>query len=108
MYVNKHMGLRRKVSLVDRHESNGVESFNKQIKRHLASIIYDSKYEKEWDDDAFIACIMDNLNNLPRVQTGGYTSMELAYGLPLPEGMCHSIGKTSIDDNTRYTDAFLR
>ena len=101
--LNKHLGLRRKVSLVDRHESNGVEPFNKQVKRHLSSLIYDSNYEKEWDDDAFIACLMDNLNNLPRVQTGGYTSMELVYGLPLPQGMGYGLGKTRKDDNTEYT-----
>ena len=102
--VNRYMGLKRKVSLVDRHESNGVEPFNKQIKRHLSGIIYDSKYDKEWDEDAFIACIMDNLNNLPRVQTGGYTAMELVYGLPLPQGMGYGLGKTKKDDNTEYTE----
>ena len=102
--VNRYMGLQRKVSLVDRHESNGVEPFNKQIIRHLSGIIYDAKYEKEWDDDALIACLMDNLNNLPRVQTGGYTSMELVYGLPLPQGMVYGLGKSKNDENTEYTE----
>lgn len=90
--LNKYLGLERKVSLVDRHESNGVEPFNKQIVRHIRAILYDLEYEADWSDERVLSTIMDNLNNLPRDSTGGFTALETHTGIPLPEGLGLNIG----------------
>ena len=44
------MGIRRVISLVDRHESNGVEGPNKQILRHLRTLVHDLRIPKKWSD----------------------------------------------------------
>ena len=40
------LGVRHVVSLVDRHESNGVEGRNKQILRHLKTLVHDERMVK--------------------------------------------------------------
>ena len=41
---NKLVGMAHQISLVDRHESNGVEPVNNQIKRHLTVLLKELKY----------------------------------------------------------------
>jgi hypothetical protein len=43
--LNSWFGIRHKVSLVDRHESNGVEGTNKQLLRHLRALVHDERLE---------------------------------------------------------------
>jgi hypothetical protein len=45
--LNSWFGIHHRLSLVDRHESNGVEGNNKQFLRHLRDLIADSLYNKE-------------------------------------------------------------
>jgi hypothetical protein len=39
--LNEWLGIRHIISLVDRHESNGVEQTNNQILRHLRTLVHD-------------------------------------------------------------------
>ena len=39
--LSEWMGVKRVISLVDRHQSNGVEGTNKQIVRHLRTLVHD-------------------------------------------------------------------
>jgi len=41
--LNQWLGIRHVVSLVDRHESNGVEGTNKQLLRHLKTLVHDER-----------------------------------------------------------------
>ena len=44
--LNLYMGIKNVVSLIDRHESNGVEGPNKQLLRHLRTLVYDTRMIK--------------------------------------------------------------
>ena len=78
--LNNMLGIAHRVSLVDRHESNGVEPMNQQIKRHVQAIIQDERFTDRWSSPEVIDLIQHELNNLPRPQTAGYTAMELNTG----------------------------
>jgi hypothetical protein len=42
------MGVKDRVSLVDRHQSCGVEGTNKQILRHLCTLVLDERVLDKW------------------------------------------------------------
>jgi hypothetical protein len=46
--LNDWLGLRHFVSLVDVHESNGVERTNKEIMRHLRALVNDERLRDTW------------------------------------------------------------
>lgn len=46
--LNQWFGARHKISVVDRHQSNGAEGTNKQTLRHLASLVLDERMLKHW------------------------------------------------------------
>jgi hypothetical protein len=60
--LNAWFGVRHKVSLVDRHESNGVERVNKEILRHLRSIIHDERIAPRWNTRRVLGAILLILN----------------------------------------------
>ena len=55
--LNAYLGIRHVVSLVDRHESNGVEGPNKQLLRHLRTLVYDTRTISRWTDPVIIIII---------------------------------------------------
>ena len=65
--INDRWKLKRKISLVDRHESNGNERLIGEILRHLRSLVNDERAMDRWDDPDFIGfvnfCINDNINS---------------------------------------------
>ena len=46
--LNKWLGIKHVISLVGRHQSNGVEGTNKQILRHLRTLVHDERSLKNW------------------------------------------------------------
>ena len=67
--VNKWFGVHKLVSLVDRHQSNGVEPTNKSILRHLHALIFDSRLSNDWSDPTIIALIEHFLNSAIHSET---------------------------------------
>ncbi len=53
--LNKWMGIAHVVSLVDRHESNGVEQTNNQILRHLKTLVHDYRLVNKWSDPTILS-----------------------------------------------------
>ena len=46
--LNQWFGIRDVVSLVDRHESNGIEGSNKLILRLLKTLVHEERMAKKW------------------------------------------------------------
>jgi hypothetical protein len=67
--LNKWFGIDKLVSLVDRHQSNGVEPTNKSILRHLRALIFDYRLSNDWSDPTIIALIEHFLNSAVHSET---------------------------------------
>ena len=78
--LNKWLGIRHKVSLVGRHESNGCEGSIKQFLRHLSTLVMDERLVKQWSDDSVFPLINFALASYPTSEAGGYTPFQLKYG----------------------------
>ena len=68
--LNQWFGIRHVVSLVDRHESNGVEGSNKQIIRHLTALVHDTRSEKRWSSPTLLSLILFAVNDAVNSETG--------------------------------------
>jgi len=77
---NMWVGIRHKVSLVGRHESNGCEGSGKQFLRHLQTLVSDERLVDRWSDDTVLPLINFELANRTTKETGGYTPFQLKYG----------------------------
>jgi hypothetical protein len=77
---NRWVGIRHKVSLVGRHESNGCEGSGKQFLRHLQTLVSDERLIDRWSDDTVLPLINFELANRTTKETGGYTPFQLKYG----------------------------
>lgn len=78
--LNEWLGIRHKISLVDRHESNGCEGSNKQFLRHLRALLADTKLYDQWSSDEVMCIINFEMCSFPTAETGGFTPFELKYG----------------------------
>ena len=76
---NIYIGIKHHISLVDRHESNGVEGPNKQILRHLKALVHDERTHSTWSDDVNLALIFFVMNDEINSETG-YRPMDLMFG----------------------------
>lgn len=79
-HLNRWLGVRHKVSLVGRHESNGCEGSGKQYIRHLKALVSDERIAHKWSDDTVLPLINFELASYPTTETGGYTPFQLKYG----------------------------
>ena len=68
--LTEWMGIRRVISLVDRHESNGVEGSNKQILRHLRTLVHDLRVPKKWSDPTILSLVLFAINDGVNSETG--------------------------------------
>ena len=69
-HLHQWLGIRHVFSLVDRHESNGVEGTNKLILRHLKAIIYDERVLDKWSDPSILSWVQYVLNSYTSTETG--------------------------------------
>ena len=68
--LKKWLGIGHVVSLVDRHESNGVEGTNKQLLRHLKTLVHDDRIVQRWSDPTVVCLITFALNDAINSETG--------------------------------------
>ena len=66
----QYLGMHHIVSLVDRHESNGVEGSNKQILRHLRALALEEHIAKQWSKPSVLALVFFILNSHVSSETG--------------------------------------
>ena len=77
--LTRKLGTNIKFAIVDRHESNGVEPTNREIKRHLQTIIADLRFEGRWGEPQVISLIQHHLNNFPSSESGT-TAFQMTFG----------------------------
>ncbi len=77
--LNKFLGVEHRVSLTDRHESNGVEPTNKAILAHIRTIVHDLRIKDQWSDPTIIGLVAHAINSALHSETG-HAPMELKFG----------------------------
>jgi hypothetical protein len=77
--LNAWLGVRHLVSLVDVHESNGVERTNGEIIRHTRALVNDKRIKKSWSKTETISLVEFALNDR-RHSESPYTAFELKFG----------------------------
>lgn len=79
-HLLKWLGMKHKVSLVGRHESNGCEASGKQFRRHLRTLVMDERIKSKWSHDTVLPLINFYLCSYPTSETGGLSPFQLKYG----------------------------
>ena len=77
--INKWLGIRDYVSLVDVHESCGVESTILEELQHLRAIINDKRLRQEWSAPENASMTESALNDRVNSETGK-SAFELTFG----------------------------
>lgn len=77
--VNNWLGIRHIVSLVDVHESCGVEATNRECLQHLRAIVNDKRLRHQWSKPEHIGLVEFALNDRIHSETGR-TAFELTFG----------------------------
>ena len=77
--LNSWFGIHHIFSLVDRHESNGVEGANKQVLRHLKALICDERIRDRWSEPTIIGWVSFLMNKFDDSESG-VSPYELTFG----------------------------
>ena len=77
--LNMWFGIHHRFSLVDRHESNGVEGANKQILRHVKTLICDERIKARWSSPSVIGWVTYIMNKFDDTESG-LSPYELLFG----------------------------
>jgi hypothetical protein len=63
MHLTRYLGFAHRFSLVDRHESNGVEQSHKQLLRHLTAICNDERIRHRWSSPQVFPWVVYTMNS---------------------------------------------
>ena len=79
--LHRVLGMLAKVSLVDRHESNGAEGTNQQFIRHLIMLVQSERSKDRWGEPEFVACVQYVLNShINQESSDQHSPFELTFG----------------------------
>ena len=77
--LNGYFGYEHAFSLVDRHESNGVEATNRELKRHLQALVADTRFRDRWSEPQILGLITFHMNAM-RSSESGFNAFDLTFG----------------------------
>ena len=69
-HLTRWFGMQHVFSLVDRHESNGVEGSNKQILRHVRVLVEEERTKDEWSSPTILPLVEYLVNSHTSSETG--------------------------------------
>ncbi len=69
-HLHSWFGVLHRFSLVDRHESNGVEAHNKIVLRHIKALVMDERVSDRWSDKTILLLIQYIINSTYSSETG--------------------------------------
>lgn len=102
-HLHRWFGIKHVFSLVDRHQSNGVEGPNRIILRHLKALVMDERLTESWGEDINIAIVTYLLNTVDSSETG-IVPMHAHFGSA--DATYHRLPLTNTD--TEKTHAYVR
>ena len=79
-HLNEYLGIRHIFSLVDRHESNGVERIHQEILRHLRTMIHDSRLIDKWTEPVTLSLVQLIINEQPNPALGNISPLVATFG----------------------------
>ena len=77
--VKTYFGYEHSFSLVDRHESNGVETTNRELLRHVRTLVHDGRFADRWSEPQVLGLITFHMNNM-RNSESGYSAFDCTFG----------------------------
>ena len=77
--LNQWFGIHHRVSLTDRHESNGVEGANKDLLRHIRSLLAETRLKDKWSEPTVLAWCMFIMNKFDDAESG-LSPYQLTFG----------------------------
>jgi hypothetical protein len=69
-HLTSWFGVNHVFSLVDRHESNGVEPTNREILRHLKALVMDERIKDKWSDTTVLPGVFWIINSQVSTESG--------------------------------------
>lgn len=89
--LNQWFGVHHRVSLVDRHTSNGVEEANKETLRYLRTLVLEERIKDRWSSPTVLGWVILVLNTMHDSETGFSPNLltfgsDIAVSLKFPSG----------------------
>ena len=113
-HLNRYLGQNHIVSLVDRHQSCGVEKTNHETLRHLKALAMDERINKKWSSPTVFPLIYILLNNHASTENGNIRPYHAHFGsavetyFKMPEHIASDavvpVFVRLLDDNLRILD----
>ena len=79
LHLKHWLGIRTLFSLVDRHESNGVECPSKLVLHLLRNLVYDERIVDRWSDPTVLPLITYTMNEFVNSESG-FSPMDMTFG----------------------------
>ena len=102
----KLLGMQHRISIVNRHESNGVERPNKEILRHLRHLVQQERVKHKWADDTVLPVVQFIINSTYNRDSGTYSQNFSAFTLTFGN-LCHERFDPNTLHNANYKTDFV-